>query len=34
MVVDDKEDGGETLGEGHVFAQLWHAAAEEVDAGR
>ena len=33
VVVVDKEDGRETLGEVHVFAQLWPEAAEEVDAG-
>ena len=33
VVVEDKKDGRETLGEVHVFAQLWPEAAEEVDAG-
>ena len=33
VVVDDKEDGRETLGKVHVFAQLCHAAAGEVNAG-
>ena len=33
VVVDDKEPGRETLGEVHVFAQLWPEAAEEVNAG-
>ena len=33
VVVDDKEAGRETLGEVHVFAQLWPEAAEEVNAG-
>ena len=32
-VVVDNKDSRETLGEVHVFAQLWPEAAEEVDAG-
>ena len=30
VVVDDEEDGRETLGEVHLFAQLWHVGAEEL----